>query len=41
MGTLTVEAVGQESSYFLLVNISIPTIVAFAEPCFPGFAVEY
>ena len=30
-----------ESSYFLLVKISFPTMVALADPCFPGLAVEY
>lgn len=41
VGTDTVEDVGIESSYFFPVKISIPTIEALAEPCFPGFAVEY
>ena len=40
-GILAVAAVGIVSSYFLLVKISMPTIVAFADPCFPGLAVEY
>lgn len=40
-GTLTVAAVGQVSSYFLFVKMSTPTMVAFADPCFPGLAVEY
>ena len=33
--------VGHESSCFLFVKMSIPTIVALADPCFPGLAVEY
>jgi hypothetical protein len=36
-----VDEVGAVSSYFLLVKISIPTMVALADPCFPGLAVEY
>ena len=29
------------SSYFLLVKMSMPVMLALAEPCFPGLAVEY
>jgi hypothetical protein len=35
------DEVGPESSYFFPVKISTPTIVALADPCFPGLAVEY
>ena len=38
---MTFAEVGHESSYFLLVKISFPIIDALADPCFPGFAVEY
>lgn len=40
-GIETPADVGQVSSYFLFVKISTPTIVALADPCFPGLAVEY
>lgn len=36
-----VAPVDKVSSYFLLVKISTPTIVAFADPCLLGFVDSY